>query len=94
MNHGKCENCWWYYQVHGNGFRYEQGRLISTIGSGVCYMHSTCVFSSLTMVKMLANSYCPDYFNRKRQKKTLEQWLDEMNIPRPNIEEFDKLHHS
>lgn len=90
MNHGRCENCWWYYRVHGNGFMVEHGRLMETIGSGVCYMHSKC----FALVKMLANSYCPDYFNRKRQKKTLEQWFDEMNIPRPDIEEFDKLNYS
>lgn len=94
MNHGKCENCWWYYQVHGNGFRVEQGRITETIGSGVCYMHSTCVFASLTMVKMLANSYCPDYINRKRRKETLIWWMEKMDIPRPNLEEFEELRHT
>lgn len=81
MNHGKCECCWWYYQIRGTTFKIEQGRIMEEMGSGICYMHS---YSTLT--KVLAKSYCPDYYNRKRMTMTLEQWLDAKNIPRPNIE--------
>lgn len=26
------------------------------------------------------DSYCPDYYNRKREKKSLIQWMKENNI--------------
>ena len=91
MNHGRCENCWWYYQVHGNGYKVGKEGLVEIVGSGVCYMQSKSLFHDLTMVKMMANSYCPDYFNRKRKKGTLEEWLNKMDIPRPELEEFDNI---
>ena len=90
MNHGRCENCWWYYQVHGNGFKVEQGLLMETIGSGVCYMHSHCGFGSIDVVKVAANSYCPDYFNRKRKKQTLLEWIKKGNLS-TDFGNFDEL---
>lgn len=74
-NHGKCENCWWYLQTKNTIYRPVNGKLQEFLGEGICYMHR---FNPIS-----ATSYCPDYFRRNRNKQTLQQWIEEHNVPTP-----------
>lgn len=73
-NHGKCKNCWWWKPPTIDYT--ELSKVID--GTGKCYMQSTCNCLHYTT----ANSYCPDYWNRKKgdKEETLEEWITRMNI--------------
>lgn len=62
MNHGYCENCWWWEPIK---FDLKEAKWVL----GVCWMWSN---------NQQNKSYCPDYWNRKRGNKehgTLEEWV-------------------
>ena len=60
MNHGKCMNCWWFKENPMND-------------TGNCYMQNDSQGHNYKEVSRYG--YCPDYTNRKGEKKTLEEWL-------------------
>ncbi len=65
MNHGYCENCWWWEPIK---FDVEQAKWVL----GVCWMWNS---------KNENDSYCPDYTNRKTYSKkegTLEEWVKKL----------------
>ena len=49
MNHGYCENCWWWEPIK---FDLKEAKWVL----GVCWMWSN---------NQPNESYCPDYWNRK-----------------------------
>ena len=57
------------------------GKLKESLGRGCCYMH---VDNETPFSNVDGDSYCPDYYNRKRgdkeQKMTLQQWIE--NLPK------------
>lgn len=62
MNHGKCENCWWWEPIK---FDLKESRWIL----GVCWMWNG---------QEEWDSYCPDYCNRNKENKkegSLEAWI-------------------
>ena len=67
-NHGYCKNCWWW------------NRTGKTTGHSI--MQS---YSPDAMHKADEDAYCPDYVNRertnKRDKKTLEEFCLDANLP-------------
>lgn len=73
-NHGYCRNCWWWKEIFAIG-------IVSSLKrKGQCWMH--CGDNIPYSVKE-EDSYCPDYYNRKRGDKedgTLDDWI--RNIPR------------
>ena len=77
MNHGKCINCWWYLSIKGRNYIVTNSGIKEKFGSSKCYMHNGDV-DDFTTVE--GDSYCPDYYNRKRgnkeQKMTLGDWID------------------
>ena len=77
MNHGLCINCWWYQLIQGRNYIITNHGLVEKLGCGRCYMHKS-EEGDFTTVE--GDSYCPDYYNRKRgnkeQKMTLEEWYN------------------
>lgn len=77
MKHGYCINCWWYLPVKGRHYVVTKNGLKEELGSGKCYMHNSKEGNYTTTQ---GDSYCPDYYNRKRgnkeQKVTLNEWLN------------------
>jgi hypothetical protein len=77
MNHGYCINCWWYKVIKGRHYILTKNGLKEKLGNGKCFMHVGDV-DDFSLVD--GDSYCPDYYNRKRgnkeQKKTLDEWLN------------------
>lgn len=77
MIHGYCINCWWYLLVNGQHYVVTKNGLKVNPGSGKCYMHNS-EEGNYTTVQ--GDSYCPDYYNRKRgnkeQKITLNEWIN------------------
>jgi len=62
MNHGYCENCWWWEPIK---FDLKEAKWVL----GVCW-----AWKNTTINK----TYCPDYTNRKKYNKengTLESWV-------------------
>lgn len=90
MNHGYCKNCWWWYLIKGQSYEISQGKLVEHEAHGICLMHSSISF----FYHIGGSSYCPDYCNRnrvnKRDKQTLEQWIQKMNIIIPEEEKVIK----
>ena len=81
MNHGYCINCWWYKARLGKYHTVTVKGLKEKFGFGNCYMHNS---EEGDFSRVEGDSYCPDYFNRKRgdkeQKMTLEQWINAREI--------------
>ena len=77
-NHVHCKDCWWYEETVSCKYAVIDGRIkkVDMVG-GRCYMHPG-TDTDYTIVK--EDSYCPDYINRKRSKKTLQEWLSEKNL--------------
>ena len=77
MNHGYCINCWWYKAIKGRHYIPTKDGLKEKFGNGKCFMH---VSDDGNFSFVDGDSYCPDYYNRKRgnkeQKKTLDEWLN------------------
>lgn len=71
-NHGYCVNCWWYYPLKNPHYKICEGKLVHCEGNGRCYMHNG---DKDKFILVDGSSYCPDYYNRKRSKKTLEDWI-------------------
>lgn len=73
-NHGYCSKCWWW--------KIQSSTIVpfNIPDIGVCYMHS---FGSELCVTN-QDSYCPDYYNRKKgnreQKQTIEEWIKEKGL--------------
>lgn len=62
MNHGYCENCWWWEPVK---FDIIQAKYVL----GICWCWKNQIRN---------DSYCPDYWNRKKGNKengSLEAWV-------------------
>ncbi|MBP5457592.1 MAG: hypothetical protein J6Y37_13965 [Paludibacteraceae bacterium] len=62
MNHGYCENCWWWEPIR---FDVKKAKYVL----GVCWSLNS---------QMADNGYCPDYYNRKlgnKENGTLEDWV-------------------
>lgn len=62
MNHGYCENCWWWEPIK---FDLKEAKWVL----GVCW-----AWKNTTTNK----AYCPDYTNRKKYNKengSLESWV-------------------
>lgn len=71
MNHGYCENCYWWEPIE---FNIRQAKYV--LGVCWCWKNQT-----------RNDSYCPDYWNRKKGNKengTLENWVKTI----PNIYEL------
>lgn len=81
MNHGYCINCWWYKALKGKYWIATKKGAIEKLGSGKCYMHNGGNSVRVDYSVVDGDSYCPDYYNRKRgnkeQKMTLEEWINE-----------------
>ena len=62
MNHGYCENCWWWEPIK---FDLRKAKYVL----GVCWCWKN---------QIAEDGYCPDYYNRKKGNKengcTLEEW--------------------
>lgn len=76
MNHGRCVNCYWYKTIKGRHYTLTNFGLKEKLGNGKCFMHVSDV-GNFSFVD--GDSYCSDYYNRKRgnqeQNKTLDEWL-------------------
>jgi len=71
MNHGYCENCWWWEPI-----KFDLKEAKWTLGC--CWMWNN---------QQENDSYCPDYWNRKKGNKeygSLEAWAKD----RPNYYEY------
>lgn len=77
MNHGYCINCWWYKVIKDRHYIPTKDGLKEKLGNGKCFIH---VSDEGNFSLVDGDSYCPDYYNRKRgnkeQKKTLDEWLN------------------
>lgn len=77
MNHGNCINCWWFKAIKNRSHIYTDDGLKVMLGYGKCYMLTSDV-GNYSVVN--DNSYCPDYYNRRRGNKeqniTLDEWLN------------------
>lgn len=66
MNHGYCQNCWWWEPIK---FDLKEAKWVL----GVCWMWNNT---------QEHESYCPDYWNRNSGNKkegSLENWIK--NLP-------------
>ena len=70
MNHGQCKNCWWYWIT-------TKTRHKLSPGEGFCLMQSSIYEPEIVS----EDSYCPDYINRKKEKETLETWIENNFYP-------------
>ncbi len=62
MNHGYCENCWWWEPIK---FDLKEAKWVL----GVCWTWKNTITNK---------AYCPDYTNRKKYNKengSLESWV-------------------
>lgn len=69
-NHGYCKNCWWWKIIP------TLGPYSPEIEQGCCWMH--CGDNGIPYSITNEDSYCPDYWNRKKGNKedgTLEEWI-------------------
>ena len=72
-NHGYCKNCWWWEEIPTIATVWQEVER-----KGQCFMHTHGGHNEYTE----ENSYCPDYFNRKKGNKeqTLDEWSLKQNI--------------
>lgn len=82
MNYGRCRTCYWYKEVLGRKYSVEEtGKLLEQEGKGYCLMFS--VPDEEFFYPISESSYCPDHWNRKKEKRPLEDWMKENNIVLP-----------
>lgn len=75
--YGRCKNCWWYKLTKNPHYTITSSGLKEFPGEGICYMQSTGIGIEGTenYVYTSEDSYCPDYYNRKKEKIKLEDWI-------------------
>ena len=81
--YGHCKNCWWCKILHGEGYQVTSYRLVKTEAQGICYYQTVNPCTDIEERHYVnGDSYCPQYCNRertnKRDKQTLEKWLNEL----------------
>lgn len=81
MNYGKCRTCWWYKEIRGQRHSVVNGELHTEEGHGFCLMRS--VPEEGYFHKISEKNYCPDHYNRKKEKQTLEEWMGLAGITLP-----------
>ena len=69
--------------MRGERYSVVDGKLHKEIGCGYCLMQS--VPDEDFFYETTEENYCPDHFNRKKDKDTLENWLEKAGIILPQL---------
>lgn len=70
MRFGHCKNCWWWDKIPSTCDVDDEHSV------GMCWMQGT----SYSPYQTEADSYCPDYTNRRKTNKEFGQTLEEWKL--------------
>ena len=81
MRFGHCKNCWWWEKIPSTI------DVVDGHSTGMCWMQGTSYSPRHTG----ADSYCPDYANRRKTNKEFGQTLEEWKLECKSKNKFFNL---